>query len=119
MRMRISQMTTVPKMVSVWHGKLEEAEVESGETNAHILEFGSVVAAADGRKTTVSWTDSATHGGWRVFMVHPRQHAHKRLQPVIERVTIDCSPEVKDPERPIDTLTEANRVKDDRLAYVL
>ena len=54
MRMRIGQMAAVPKMVSVWHAKLEEAEVERRDSMRILLEFGSVVAAADSTaKTTV------------------------------------------------------------------
>ena len=37
----------------------------------------------------------------------------------IERLTVDATPEIKDPERVLDALTEPNRLKDERMGYML
>lgn len=123
MRMRLHATgTALPKMVSAWLGRLEEAEAERRANMRVLLEFGSILSSAEPttkvtlflgliRQETSPGSYRHVHRGSNCTLPAPSR--------VIERVTFDTNPTDKSEEKVIDVVAAPNGVKEAREGYTL
>jgi hypothetical protein len=122
-RMRLSLVVPLPKMITQWQTRLAEAEQDRRQSQRVLLEFGSHVAEAGASSKVTVFLGLIQHVlAPGVFCAVHRGSECMANAPhnlVIDRVTFDCTPDDKSEDKLLDVFHSPNRFKGERLGYVI